>query len=430
MPAKRVLFLGITGIDKRQVLQRLAQWLKINHGEEWIQVDFEEEYLFNENRGGLKKTVFLDADLRRQNQQWRLSWEELCKARVFRTKNNKGPDQFVFLSMHGCFTRKYYGVRALLDPHSVGQDFQPDLIVTLIQDLYDVWGRTEARAGAEAWRGRPSLEELLYARRHELVVGDQVAMACSNPRKNLMLAVGHPCETLGHRIHHPDPRVVYLSFPISEPRRMLSAGDSTGMDQVSAFIKRAYEFQHSHPNLVFQCPLGIDELPLRALLRDLDLRAVEDDEGELREVTFDSDAARWNLDSVWPRSERLALPADTGKIQLKAAQLHVVAGNIRTDVTWRDYRLVDQADCLAVFNPIFNNRASGISRGVRNEITFASSQGKPVYIYQDPAHDSKDMVGQVFASTMAGGGTMERPPTDGVIVRKNSEAELLQALVG
>ena len=284
-----------------------------------------------------------------------------------------------------------------------------------------MWWHTEQRAKGDRVKGVPTLEQLVFGRRHELIEGDHIAAACSASRvRNLMISVTHPRETVIDLINHTDPRIVYLSFPISEPRRMSLGNDETGVNEINAFIRTAYQYQHQNDRLVIQCPLGIDELPLRTLI---------DSCGDEEYVNFDRATARWNLEEIWPIGERLAEPTVKPHNPISCSQLCDAAGNIFTDVTFRDYRLVEQSDCLAVFNPVFYNeisRRKDMSRSVLNEIEFAVSLGKRVYVYQDDARDPDGVVNDRIGPV---GGTMANSPGSNRKMRLGSPDELFQAIL-
>ena len=365
---KRILALGITGIAKSAALRRFSEHCRISGRDPApTLVDFEGEFLFPDDAPRVKRTQFLAASVETQRDQWETGWRKLSE-----TLADESADD-ILLSMHGCYIQAHYGSRWILDPNEVAK-FRPDLIVTLIADVYDMWWRTEKRAVGEDWRGRPTLEQLVLGRRFEVAVGDQISLAAGC--KHLVLAVEHPLDTLYRCAFRPNVKVAYLSFPISEPRRMQAAGDGSGIEQISEFIEYAHACQKQSPNLACVCPLGIDELPF--------VRAFEA-EPEKTDGEFDRDRLRWNLSDFWPTEERMGQPADPhGHFPIKDAR--EAAGSINSDVTWRDFRLVEQAHCLAVFNPVFNNRDK-VSGGVGDEIAFARHRDLPVYIYQDPHHD-------------------------------------------
>jgi hypothetical protein len=423
MIANRVLFLGITGVDKVRALRNLAGWQYSHDRRDWQVIDFEKDYLWFGKDEQRRRETFLNSPLDQQIEQWDSAWKKFLKNIRSPRQGNRG----IFLSLHGSFIRGHYGVRSVFDPGRVAKEFKPDLIVTLIADVYDMWWRTERRAGGVARRGQPTLEQLIFARRHELLVGDQIALACDPRIKNLMLPIAHPIETLAHYINHPsDHQTVYLSFPISQPRKSERDGDLEPRRAVSSFIKAAYERQARIPQLVLECPLGIDEIPFLNVAPPLSNQELANEDNK-SQVYFDREALRWNLEEFWPASTRLGLPTQPDG-PFSARQLSVARGNINTDVTWRDYRLVDQAEILLVFNPIFNNR-DYMAQSVRMEIDYAIHHQKYVYLYQDPKHDPRDIVGLQLAARLEGPqSTMEENPSRQQLVRKRTVEELLDVL--
>ena len=232
-----------------------------------------------------------------------------------------------------------------------------------------------------------------------------------------MIATGHPCDTVAKCIFSDKPKIVYLSFPISEPRRLEAKNDMSGIVAVSQLIAAAHAVQKNHHDLAFICPLAIDELPLAKAFEKLDPTTVAD-------AAFDRDKERWDLSRFWPSEERLALPA-VPYGNLKTADVQNAAGSIRTDVAWRDFRLAEQADRLAVFDPIFPGRET-VTGGVANEVSFASRFGHPIYVYQDPRLDPDGRC-EVWLSGF-GSGTMGQGPSAQLITRKETIEELFNSL--
>ena len=116
---------------------------------------------------------------------------------------------------------------------------------------------------------------------------------------------------------------------------------------------------------------------------------------------------------------------DPSRGPFKVKGLREAAGSIRSDVGWRDFRLVEQADFLAVFNPVFNNR-NRISSGVSDEIAFALRRDKPIYVYQNPDHDRAGVCRRELrldrTSALAG------DPNKALIIMKDSLQELFDAI--
>ncbi len=228
MPAQRVLLLGVTGIDKRPVIDRLAKCCLSDYGRTLRGVDFERDCLTAVHRRGL--SFVLDQDEPTQFEYWRRAWRE------FESRVQTGDADVTVLAMHATYVRRQYGVRLVYDPACISK-FQPDLIINLIDDVYDMWWRTEARAAQDPWRGRPTIEQLLTARRVEQAAGAQLAHLSQRPTRHYVLSVKHPVEALARLICLDSTVVVYLSFPISEPRRMLQHQNTlSGIEELSAFI--------------------------------------------------------------------------------------------------------------------------------------------------------------------------------------------------
>lgn len=415
---KRVLFLGQTGVAKKDALTRLAAHCRKYCYRDCEVVDFDQDWLIRR----VSQNSFLDDDIRSQRRDWEDVWDECFTKRIRPLVEG---DKDIFLGLHGCYTRSQYGSRCVLDLQRVAK-FNPTLIVTLIADVYDMWWRTERRAGGEAWRGRPTIEHLIGGRRAEVMVADQLALECSERPRSLVIAVGHPCDTIAKCIFSENPKIVYLSFPISEPRRMEADGNFSGIKAVSDLIACAHAKQKTTPDLAFICPLAIDELPFS---KAFDPEATEETpegatEPRLRACRFERDALRWDLSQFWPLDERMGPPAEP-YAPFWVKDVKNAAGSILTDVAWRDFRLAEQADRLAVFNPIFPGRDS-VTGGVANEVAFAIRFGHPVYVYQDAAFDPKGLCGQWIKSY--GSGTMGQGPSGQLINLKHSIDELLDSL--
>jgi hypothetical protein len=405
LAGKRILAFGVTGIDKTRALARLAEYCNADSHPLHI-VNFEKDFLFTggAGAGSIPRTSFLDGTPTQQREEWDKAWGKLTAAIQDDVRD-------IVINIHGCYIRGHYGSRWILDPNRVAS-IRPELIVTLIADVYDMWWRTEERAQGEFWKGRPTLEQLVLGRRFEVAVGDQVALAARC--KHLVLAVGHPCDTLARFIYKPGVKVAYLSFPISEPRRMARKNDLSGIEAVSNFVRYAHQRQKASKNIACVCPLAIDELPFVSSLVGLS--------GENAE--FDRDGLRWNLNSFWSANEQLGEPVSPyGPFPLD--KVRDAAGSIETDVGWRDYRLAEQASCLAVFNPVFNNSGK-IARGVQNEVVFATRNGIPVYIFQDPAYDTAKLCESHYSASS--GGTMPDNPGATRILMMPSLEKLFDAI--
>jgi len=377
----RVALLGTTGIEKHEIAKRLSEWTKGQLGQSFRIIDFEREYLTGAATGSRPLSHFLAQPVKEQYASWLQAWDSLTKDGCL---DDAGDN--VILCIHASIVRGNYGVRCVCDLHRLAQ-FNADVVVTLIDDVYSQWWWTEHRARGEFHRGRPTLEQLIMARRTEQLLGDMLCLQGTSQARHLVLAALHPKRTLGNYLFTAK-KVVYLSFPITRPREMLSdEGDRGGIDAVNGFLKQVYDYQNAHADIVFVNPLAIDELQLLPALKDPAAKAeAEDGLNKVEGVTFDL-SRRWDMSSFWPVEDGLSSGPLPEKDQrpLIRQQVEEAAGLIRTDVGWRDFRLVMQADALAVFNPVMAR--DRLSRGVEAEMLAATAEAKPVYVFQDPELD-------------------------------------------
>ena len=288
-----------------------------------------------------------------------------------------------FLLLHSTISRSFYGIRSPIIFERL-LDWNPDAIVTLFDDVYVCWNNTQVRAKGNHYIGMPTLEQLILNRRVEMVIGDLLSANLGIRGNNVphyFLATRHPCSLLDRLLYPPNElKTIYLSFPISAPRRMLKNGNNDGINEVNIFLKAAYDRANSDRSLALFCPLSIDELPLVSLPG-----ANEGDE----KCVFEKDM-RWDMFSLCehPLLNNDPLP-DT--IDISKQEIEEASSSIKLDVAIRDYRLIDQSQALWVFNPVFkeDDKAAILepSGGVSNEIDYATHQSVPVYIYQNPDHD-------------------------------------------
>lgn len=433
MAAKRVLLLGTCGIGKKHIADRIQQWFLDQRRPAIKVMDFEHEFLVKAIQKPYR-SFLAEARAVEQFEQWRKGWSGFAEMEGLKgtdTDSREPPDVAELLLFHGAIVYGQYGVRAVYDVDSVAQ-YQPDLVITLIDDVYDTWWRTEQRAKDHPKRGRPTLEQLLLARRVEQLAGDQIANHVRPTPRHIVLSVHHPTEC-ATRLILGDPRIVYMAFPISEPRRMLKPEPpekptERGIEIVNEFHRAAFDFQKQKLDVVFVSPLAIDERPLCDILADdkrcqeLATDIVDQETGKKSEgIRFPRDESRWPTDDYWNDTQVLCSGRPDDDTPLLLRQVEDVAGMIRTDVAWRDYRLVLQADALAVFNPVMNNTGR-VSGGVQNEIEFASLTDREIYAFQDESEDRKEYFKKDFLRGKTSMG--DSPITKGIKVCSSVQALL------
>lgn len=375
----RLLLLGSTGVEKELAVQQLNKYRKDELGlSELTFVDFESDFV-TPNVFGNRLQSFLDATPHEQWHIWQTAWEQFASSVVFQSND-------LVLGLHGVLARQRYGLRSVVSVDSL-RDFCASHIVTLIDDVYMQWSRTQQRAGNHWYRGQPTIAQLVEARRAELLIGDLVSRHSVGkgelPLTNWLVAARHPAYVL-HRIvgvkRQAKLEPVYLSFPISEPRKMGATGDSSGIDAVNNFLQQATSLDARTQTATMFCPLSIDELPLLAQFPEQFDPSVDQ-----QMVTFNVAERRWHTEEYYGANKLLLTDAPLpDQLDIPVDQVQEAAGLIVGDVGRRDFRLVEQARSLAVFCPVFNGHESG---GVKREISYALALRKPVHIYQDPQHD-------------------------------------------
>lgn len=386
--AQKILILGITGVDKKVAIANLLDYFKKRRPKEDfpITVDFENDYL--------KKRVplhdFLSEKEHIQWMYWKEAWQKFIE-------DYPNPEKDIILTLHGVIASRMYGFRIPIN-YGCLQEWKPTKVVTLIDDVYLNWFRTEKRARELDWRGRPTIEQLLMARRAETAVGDSIVRYCGPDKyaRNPMVAVRHPARVLYRLLYGPeDLKPIYLSFPISGPRELEAKGSRAGIDEVNGFMRRAAQFEKENPGACCFCPLTIDELPLQRLLGDFKESEADPKREPIKMNVHELLSRRWNVRDFWGEETLLCddeyfQDAVFEDIVLKPEKIEDVLGLIRTDVGYRDFRLVIQSQRLAIFNPRFRD-GEEISRGVEAEWECAKQHAIPCHVYQDEKYDKEHL---------------------------------------
>jgi len=401
---KRVLLLGPTGIDKREAIVRLNARLKKTLGHHFSYIDFENDFL--KSKLNVKNwTTFLAQDIAQQATTWKQGWNDL--------KRELGSENLI-LGLHATYISGPLGLRCPIHIPSICEDFRPTLIISLIDDIFHMWTRTEERAAGQEIKGRPNFEQLPVARRAELLLGDVILSHTGNSKaRHILCAAGNSLDALINLIVF-DAKVTYLSFPISAPREMEAKGNRSFIEIIDRAHQLAIGEMNSRRSRSFISPLAIDELPLV-------FKAARVDE-DTTEVEFDCENERWNLERLWGSREEPILESLKGIRRFPLAQIKNAAALIQTDVGWRDRRLVLQSESLAIVcpKPPDDDR---ITRGVSEEISTAVPLGIPCNFWQNPEWDPQDFVGRRFPPP----GSMGGGQTEAVVQRMSTLEDLIRA---
>jgi hypothetical protein len=333
------------------------------------------------------------------------------------------------ISMHLSWQVESHILSPLVSPHAIDilnffrDDFRPSHVVTLIDNIY----RSQKVIAHEGYNIR--LGELLRWRNIETILADMLAnLVATNDythdkaiypfEHSPALAVNHPADIVPRYIQRNVPRI-YLSYPISAPRRIYKKTRSKEpIHEINRF--RNY---FSRKFVAFD-PVTIDERPLNVIrensdkeLRDATLAQFEkiltrkqSDAKKLKLLTARLDASRadrrvslrtadvWERDAAeYARSMRGLGPADIDGLSIEQISGITVGANkqhseVDRQIRMRDYRLIDQADCVVTYRPTYKDDAGKVdqdwSGGTAAELHYAYVQAKkPVFVITDPVAD-------------------------------------------
>jgi hypothetical protein len=373
---QRVLLLGPTGVEKHAAAARLAGFVSEVLGQDFRFVDFENEFLKPTLPPPRNWTTFLAQDSYSQSSLWKSAWREFAGTLTGET---------TILGLHATYVSGPFGLRCPIDIPAICNDFQPSLIISLIDDVQAMWRRTEVRAAGQQVQGRPSIEQLASARRADQILGDVLLNHMGGRRaKHVLCASGNSIHALMNLVFF-DAKVTYLSFPISSPREMARSGDNSFVELINIAHRTAAEEMKRDHHRAFITPLAIDELPFLETLQG----------GGEGEIIFDGAQGRWKTSDLWGDASSPLVDLLDGPFSYPREQVDAAAGIIRTDVGWRDRRLVLQSDSLAIVCPKPPD-ADRVTRGVNEEIATAIAQGISCNIWQKPEWDVDDFIGKQF----------------------------------
>ncbi len=354
----RVLVLGQTGVEKRRFIAALvAHARKQRELPESDSDQYATRYLrafhiedeikdFTHNATIQPFLDNLDAEARLR------TWQDVMTQRVLQPLE-ESPSEHVLLSMHAFFYRNNNFFTPI--DWSLLSKFGPDVVVTLVDDAYDVASRVTIARETRGPKTQSTLTvaEALVWRSAEVSTADLLARSLGVP--NFVLPVKHPVETAYRLLFRRDIIRVYLSFPISSTRRV--------PDRVAEINEHRFLV---HQKYTAFDPVCVDELRMTHLA----------DQGDKWEL-----ADRWMLDPVTP-----TIPVEGDFAKDLAAELRTLEAVIRNQIEERDYRLIDQADIIVAYRPFWGG-VEYPAQGVEKEISQAVAKNKTVY-YFDPPEDN------------------------------------------
>lgn len=371
-----VLFLGHTGIGKERAVRNLANSYLAKRGlvTGLDHIDSPDhvresslEAKLPEGAAGIDVRGFLDI---RNEFQARAIWRDAFNAAID-SLSIGSPDAHQFLSLHATYYRAGV-IYSRADIELIRMTFQPDMVVTLIDDIYEVASEIVARDEKDALR----LREIATWRAVETLVGDFVAKPAKIP--NYVVAVKHPTSVLEQLLFEPKMKRVYCAFPISRTRQ-----NSNDRAEINDFKTRLRGIGVT----VFD-PVTIDDLILIHALN----------QSASGETVIVRDADRWELTDPPLLCDDRARFHDGSDRQFSRAEVEEVTVDLNRQVETRDFRLIEDSNAIVAYRPHWG----GIpSRGVTAELRFAQDRGRRIFIYSPTRDDAPLSVFEQFPNVYA-----------------------------
>jgi hypothetical protein len=404
----RVLFTGQSGTRVGKVVESIAAQLPKPTP---IVVKFEEFFV----EAHLKRIETLGwAQAERDAEKAKLCWKGGIQVLLRRPKSYlheiwrdafelmmaaTTKDAHILFAMHAVYyqtqTREFF----IPTSGELVRKLELDSIITLIDDIYDIYDRLRGTAeiftdkaihklpeDARAFERLNFLNRVLDWRAKEIIASEKLSLQAGISHS--VLAVKHPLRTaIG--LLNDEVKQVYVSHPITEVRRLHRSGRTAEADSIAGEINDLTSTLAVAKEVTPIFPTSIDELRIGI--------AHPDEPSETYEARLEP---RWPLvardgDLLLPPSS-VGNPLDIdgyfakcGREDLRAAHVilkHVLADAMLAQIDSRDHKLVDQVAALLIYRPYFNGNAS---RGVREEIIHrterfkirADPEPKPCIVY-------------------------------------------------
>ena len=408
-----MVFTGHAGLAKSSVLDRLCEHIKTvepGSSANWYSA---EQNLWME--------TFLDEDRESQSNRWRES---------LRSAMDKWDDErpdYAFLSLHLSYqrfsrtllpltwqTQRTPASRPTSLTFFLKRYFQPHYFVCLIDDLPSVQWRIQ-REGKFSL----PLQQLFGWRNLETQLTDYVAqeVVSQSPEartaahyypfeRSPLVAVRHPPQMLFRLIGKPESVRVYASFPIGTTRR-----NKAYQEQIDRFRNAL------HKDFTVFDPLSIDELPLSDIAKMGDYS--------------DYRNARWPLSNTLCNPDDEPVPVNQAEARQVVSSPYGVPSILSDQIETRDFRLIEQADCIVTYRPQFRGDGAepreDFSEGTKNEWEFARRLGRARFLIHDPAEDGP-LNNEAFHSK--GGMAPYRFDQIGNLSNPENQAKVLEQVIG
>ena len=362
----RVLFLGTTGLGKLDVLNQVAdiackEKYELSTG---IQHESSSKYvqIFDiDNRIKTKLTLgyssFMDGNVReKQIDIWKLELKKIL------TEIEEKQSKNVFLSVHAVYYR-YNNYFSMIDQNTLSK-FCPDMIITLIDDIYDVSKKVTDKEKELHTNSSCTFSEALGWRTVETLMADNLSenLLPNNPITHYVLAIKHNVRTFYRLIFEKERLILYSSFPITSTRT-----DIDRTNEINDFKAKLEE------KYIILDPATIDEILIKQKSSIKSEEYSNLQKNKMIHFENDDTIILKRLSGNYSRSTELPE-------SITVDQLENIQDAILKQVEKRDYRMVHQSEGVVGYRPFWGARKDPAG-GVDQELKWALSLDKGAVVY-------------------------------------------------
>lgn len=363
----RVIFAGHTGIEKRVAVGNLKTLvmsrLNIPNDPRHLYVDCVEDQI--KTITGATGRAFLKSF----NANYQLeAWNKAIATMTEVIEGHKSDRAFV--CMHFTF---YVDSRlfTLVDLGKI-QRLNPTAIVTLIDDIYDVWGTIAFRDHRDNTKFRLRLREIAAWRSMETAMGELVSRFLRATGKHVphyVVATKHPTEMLYRCLFQPTMPRFYASIPITQTRH-----DPERRAEIDAVRSEL------HKEFAVFDPLTIDEAA-----PTLFEKAQRNPSGNVGFQGGDP-SLRWPIPAEGTLTHGRT---NIYPFEIPAEEILEIKEDANELIKARDFSLIDSAHCLAGYRPNYGGMASQGMIAEFHHATSVPSPPKDIHFYSPPEDEQR-----------------------------------------
>ena len=362
----RVLFLGTTGLGKSDVLNQVADiacrekyelstGIQHESSSKYVQIfDIDNRIRTTLNLG---YSSFMDDNVRETKiDLWKQELEKIL------TEIEEKQSKNVFLSAHAVYYR-YNNYFSMIDQNTLSK-FRPDMIITLIDDIYDVSKKVTDKEEEFHTNSSCTLSEALGWRTVETLMADNLSenLLQNNPIPHYVLAIKHNVKTFYRLIFEPKRLILYSSFPITSTR--------TNVDKTSEINNFKAKLEEKY---IILDPSTIDEILIKQKSSISSEEYSNLQKNEMIHIENDDTIILKRLSGNYSRSTELPE-------SITVNQFENIKDVILKQVEKRDYRMVHQSEGVVGYRPFWGARRDPAG-GVDQELKWALSLYKKAIVY-------------------------------------------------